>query len=108
MKNKTLRSFVVLSFCLPFLFVGCISRTVYKSNPDDTAKAYSKGFTDADKECIQIQKKAKRFINALQKEIAVKNVVLDKFNQVDKKGNLRSLPKNTSWDNPTGKENWQK
>jgi hypothetical protein len=86
---------VILAFGL---FSGCVSKTYHKRVVEN---AYTIGFTEADEECIELQRKIQSYVGPLQER-------LRRFNQLNDDGSLRGLPKQQEPPFATGEETWQK
>ena len=82
---------LVLAFGISAL-AGCSLTNLNNPKLKPYDEGYINGYAECDKECIELQKKIKSYIESLQQEIAYKNEILRRFNQVDEDGNLGTKP----------------
>lgn len=98
--TSTRRITVTLMVAVAFFFLP----SCYTKN--DLKKSYDQGFADCDAECLELQKRVKKYIA----ELEAKNKVLRKFNQIDDQNNLWNDDNLEGWDAvpPEGFDSWAK
>lgn len=93
-----LGSLLVLVFL--FIYSGCVSTSkAYKMKKD----AYKQGYTDCDRDCLELQKKLGAHINKLNKQIKENDL-----KAWDETPLIRKPPVSKEPPVPTGNEDWLK